>query len=220
MLITLLAGVAAFIHQPASDTLLGLALCLAWYSVWDAALHSFPPSVEDEAACLLRLARLGFLSAGIVLASLAGGYTLLNRRFELWIIRTDQLAPVFLRGDQLMVRPMEHPLLRLQRGDVVVQGRDTLQPVIERVIGLPGDRIEGRGMALAVNGRLLPAERLPLAALPPSVPFSAVVPRGCVGIRNPGAANDGVPLLWLAEEEIEGRLVCILQPPERRRWLR
>jgi signal peptidase I len=220
VLVALLAGVVAFIHQPASDVLLGLTLCLMWYSVWDAARHSFPPSVADEAARLLRLVRLGILSAGIVLASLAGGYTLLNRRFELWIIRTDQLAPVFLQGDQLMVRPVEHPLVRLRRGDVVVQGRDTLQPVIERVLGLPGDRIEGRGMALAVNGRLLPSERLPLGFSPPAVPFSVVVPRGCVGIRNPGPANGGAPLLWLAAEEIEGRLVCTLQPPERRRWMR
>jgi hypothetical protein len=220
LLVALLVGVAGFIHQPASNTLMGLSLFLASYSVWDVARHRFPPAGADDAARLLRLVRLGFLSSAIVMVWLTGVYSFLNHRFELWTLRTDQLRPAFLWGDQLMVRPLEHPLSQLRRGGVVVYGRDSLQqPVIERVIGLPGDRIEGRGTALAVNGRLLPPDRMPLRFSPPASPFFAVVPQGCVGIRNPSVVNGGVPLLWLAAEEIEGRLVCIYQPPERRRWM-
>jgi signal peptidase I len=241
--LALLLAVAliASIRNPLSGTVAALALLLIWYSVWDAARHAFPLGLADEGARFLRLVRLALLSAAMLFSTLAGGYLLLARRYELMVINTFRYTPVLLPGDELMVRRLEHPLARLRRGDVVIGspgGADPRSwvvhyggeaetmappagagPIIDRVIGLPGDRIDGAGTSLWVNGAPLPPERWPLA-FTPGPRFTAVVPPGCVAVWEPGAGAEAEPLFMLPASGINGQVVAVTGPVERRRWVR
>ncbi len=215
----LIACIAVSIRHPVSQTFLLLAFGLVWYSVWDTARHSFPAGVNDHAARLLRLTRLGLLSAGIVWGALAGTYVMLNRRYEIARVNTNQIAPLFLQNDELILRRLDRPLSRLQRGDVVIHWRNAPQlTIVERVLGLPGDRIEFGRAGLRVNGSRLTAKGQPLSPTP-AVPFAVTVPAGCVGLWRPGGGSGDTSLLMLPESAIDGRVVAVFRPLERRRWL-
>jgi len=234
----LAVGVTAAIRHPVSQIFPLLALTLAWYSVWDAARHGLPAGEGDDAARPLKLA---LLSAVVVFSTLTGGYALLDRQYELLRINSDRYAPNFQRADELMVRRFAPPLTRLRRGDVVIgspngadpqawemiwrgEGGETPPPAwsgpaIDRVIGLPGDRIDGSGALLRVNGVLLPPDQRPLA-FTATPPFNAEVPPGHVAVWNSGNTVPGsTPLVMLPEAGINGQVVAISQPAERRRGI-
>jgi signal peptidase I len=70
---------------------------------------------------------------------------------------TESMAPTVLRGDWIMAdKRIDHASknLGLKRGELVVfkYPRDKKLNFIKRIIGLPGDKIELRGMELYVNG--------------------------------------------------------------------
>jgi signal peptidase I len=70
---------------------------------------------------------------------------------------TESMAPTVLRGDWIMAdKRIDHASknLGLKRGELVVfkYPRDKNLNFIKRIIGLPGDKIELRGMELYVNG--------------------------------------------------------------------
>jgi hypothetical protein len=63
-----------------------LPICAAaaiWYSVWEAACHSFPATENSEVGRAMRARRLGFMSAAYVCIVLAIVY-LLIRGFDAW----------------------------------------------------------------------------------------------------------------------------------------
>jgi hypothetical protein len=196
-----------------------LLLLVSGYSVWDASIHAFPRAAGPSPAHLLRSLRLALLSASVVLFAVAGGLALLNTRYQIWGVSVARLGP-FLAADQLLVQRLDDPLTRLRRGDVVITSAGTGVAGIERVIGLPGDRIECLRGVLSVNHRSLPADRLPLNWQLPAGPFTATVPTGSVAFFAPGGGYGASGLIMVGGPAISGRVVAIYQPPERRCWVR
>jgi len=81
-------------------------------------------------------------------------------------MQTGSMAPTILPGDSIMTdKRIDHASknLGLKRGELVVfkYPRDKNMHFIERIIGLPGDKIELRGMELYVNGKKWTAQELP-----------------------------------------------------------
>ena len=79
---------------------------------------------------------------------------------------TESMAPTILPGDLIMVdKRIDHASknLGLKRGELVVfkYPRDKNKHFIKRIIGLPGDEIELRGMELYVNGKKWTAQGVP-----------------------------------------------------------
>src|ERR1700733_8845605 len=68
-----------------------------------------------------------------------------------FVVPNDDMLPTFIKGQSLRVVPLS-PIEGLRRGDVVIfvppKGGD---PVIERVIGLPGDRVQLNAGKLLIN---------------------------------------------------------------------
>jgi hypothetical protein len=57
-------------------------LLLVWYSVWDAAMYSFPPTINDALAQRLRALRLVMLSGCIASIFMLAIYAVLSIVFN------------------------------------------------------------------------------------------------------------------------------------------
>ena len=139
------------IHSWVSDCLLWVALGLSLYSVWDVVGRAFPPADDTPEASYYRTLRLGFLSLGTVASTLASFYWLAGQWYPVYHLTTDASAPGIQAGDEVIEQHLARPLPTLRRGDVVLARPDGY-PIIERVLGLPGDRVDYVGGVLRVNG--------------------------------------------------------------------
>jgi signal peptidase I len=71
-------------------------------------------------------------------------------------IITNSMAPTIQAGDSFILDLNHYKKKEIQRGNVIAFLRESYKgPLCKRVIGLPGDRIEGRGDTVVVNGSSL-----------------------------------------------------------------
>ncbi len=216
------------IHSWLSNLLLWAALGLSVYSVWDVAGRVFPPADDNPEAGYYRTLRLGFLSVATVASTLASFYWLAGQRYPVYHLVTDASAPGIQAGDDVVEQRLPHAVLR--RGDIVL-ARPAGSPIIERVLGLSGDRVGYAGGVLWVNGVQAGPERLPLsgAARRATGTFDTVVPAGQVCLWQvpagtyPEVGGGGGPppaaaFVTLSTSSIEGRVLGVLEPPAHRRW--
>lgn len=224
----LLLLAAAFFRTGLSDVLLWGLLGLSLWSVFDTAQNAFPPTANTPNAAGLRQTRLAFLSVALVVGTLACVFALLGLRWTPFMTRTDLAAPVLREGDGLVMESLSRPNTQVRRGDIllsrgIMEGNHSDSVIVaERALGQPGDRVEARGGALFVNGRLLPPNRLPLALHPPVPDFSVTVPPQtfCVWNTTVWAGEEnraGGPFLLLPSSDVSGRVVARYAPPARRR---
>lgn len=80
--------------------------------------------------------------------------------FQAFYIPSESMEQTLYQGDRILVNKVSYRLHDINRGDVVVFRRPDDQPgdirdLIKRVIGLPGDVVEGRNSQIYVNGQLL-----------------------------------------------------------------
>ena len=225
-----LLGLALLLlHFWVSDWLLWAALGLSLYSVWDAANRSFPPAASSAEARYYRSLRLGFLSLSTVAGTLASLYGLAGQRYPVYHFATDAGAPALQAGDTVIEQRWSQTVPDLRRGDIVL-ARPNGYPVIERVLGMPGDRVDCAAGVLWVNGIRVGPEGRPLsAAWQASGTFDTIVPAGQVCLwlvpagYYPEAGEGGGPVptssfATLAAGNIEGRILGVLDPPAHRRW--
>ncbi len=76
-------------------------------------------------------------------------------------IPSESMVPTLQKGDRVLVNKLSYKLHPIHRGDIVVFERPPNEPdngiedYIKRVIGLPGETVQGKGGHVIVNGRLL-----------------------------------------------------------------
>ena len=77
--------------------------------------------------------------------------------FQAFYIPSGSMEPTLEKGDRVLVNKLSYHLHDVNRGDVVVFERPPNQPdngikdLIKRVIGLPGETIEGRGCQIYIT---------------------------------------------------------------------
>ena len=76
---------------------------------------------------------------------------------EAFVIPSESMVPTLMIGDRVLANKFIYDFTEPDRGDIVVfrtveGGNENL---IKRVIGLPGDRVEGRNGAIYINGERL-----------------------------------------------------------------
>ncbi len=119
---------------------------------------------------------------GLIVAALLIAFVIKTFLVEAFYIPSESMTPTLLVGDRVLVNKLSYDLHSVHRGDIVVfkapPGEETAQikDLVKRVIGMPGDTIEGRGGAIYINGKLLPEPYLPKGT--ESRTFTAKVPPG------------------------------------------
>jgi signal peptidase I len=80
--------------------------------------------------------------------------------FQAFFIPSESMETTLFENDRILVNKVSYRLHDVNRGDVVVFRRPDDQPgeirdLIKRVIGLPGEEVEGRDSTIYINGQLL-----------------------------------------------------------------
>lgn len=89
-----------------------------------------------------------------VIAGNRTGNTIGLRAFR---VITNSMAPALQAGDSFLLDLNYYKKNQIQRGNIVAFQRAAYKgPLCKRVIGLPGDRIEGKGDEVFVNGTVIP----------------------------------------------------------------
>ncbi|MDQ1426832.1 MAG: signal peptidase [Acidimicrobiaceae bacterium] len=100
---------------------------------------------------------------------------------QAFFIPSGSMEPTLKPGDRVLVNKLSYKLHDVHRGDIVVFKRPpseaddpTIKDLIKRVIGLPGDRIEGRDGVVYINGQPLKEPYLPPGTTTASLPLQTV----------------------------------------------
>lgn len=98
----------------------------------------------------------------LIAAALAIALVIKTFLFQAFYIPSTSMVPTLKVGDRVLVNKLSYHLHDVHRGDIVVfgapPGTETAQikDLVKRVVGLPGDSIEGRSDGhIYINGRML-----------------------------------------------------------------
>jgi signal peptidase I len=103
----------------------------------------------------------------LVAASLAVALIVRGFLIQAFYIPSESMVPTLVKNDRVLVNKLSYKLHDVHRGDIVVfkapPGAATAQvkDLIKRVVGLPGETIEGRNGSIFINGNPLDEPYLP-----------------------------------------------------------
>ena len=97
----------------------------------------------------------------IVVAALLAALLIKTFLLQAFYIPSDSMNPTLVQRDRVLVNKLSYHFHDVHRGDIVVFSRPpgendpTIKDLIKRVIGLPGETIEGRDGQILINGQAL-----------------------------------------------------------------
>ncbi len=103
----------------------------------------------------------------LVAASLAVALFVRGFLIQAFYIPSESMVPTLVKNDRVLVNKLSYKLHDVHRGDIVVftapPGAATAQvkDLIKRVVGLPGEKIEGRNGSIFINDKPLDEPYLP-----------------------------------------------------------
>jgi signal peptidase I len=174
-----------------------------------------------KAAWLSTLEWVGLIIGAIVIALLLKTFL-----FQAFYIPSESMMPTLEKNDRVLVNKLSYKLHDVHRGDIVVfkapPGVDPgVKDLVKRVIGLPGDTIEGRNDGFVyINGAKLEEKWLPEGEktepgfAPVTVPADSYFVMG----DNRGNSKDSrffKPTPFIKEEDIVGRVFLRIWPLNR-----
>ena len=138
---------------------------------------------------------------------------------QAFYIPSESMVPTLKVGDRVLVNKLSYTTGDIERGDVVVfarpggPGSDGIEDLIKRVVGLPGETVEGRDGSVYVDGEELPETYLPegveTSVFPPyEVPEDHVWVMG----DNRGASDDSRRFKAVPTSDVVGRAFVIIWP--------
>lgn len=153
---------------------------------------------------------------------------------QAFYIPSGSMEPTLDIGDRVLVNKLSYRLHDVNRGDLVVfeaaEGEGNcgipvseaatgvaeggIKDLIKRVIGLPGETVEGRDGQIVINGRVLDEPYLPDGVA--TADFEAVeIPEGCIFVMgdNRGDSRDSRVFGPIGEDQIVGRAFVRVWPP-------
>lgn len=152
---------------------------------------------------------------GALLVALVIQATLL----QAFYIPSESMEPTLVEGDRVLVNKLADSTGDLSRGDVIVferppsEGPSEIQDLIKRVVGLPGDTVEGRDGIVYINGAPLDEPYLNEGTI--TSPFAmVVVPEDQLFVMgdNRGNSRDSRFFGTIDGELVVGRAVLVVWP--------
>jgi signal peptidase I len=141
---------------------------------------------------------------------------------QAFYIPSDSMVPTLQQGDRVLVNKLSYKLHDVHRGDIVVfeappgEATGDIKDLVKRVVGLPGETIEGRDGRIYIDGDLLEEGYLPDGTV--SKEFDPVdVPAGTFFMLgdNRRASKDSTFFGPIRESTIIGRVFVRIWPPNR-----
>jgi signal peptidase I len=135
--------------------------------------------------------------AVIIAAALIVALVVKTFLLQAFYIPSGSMEPTLKPGDRVLVNKLSYDLHSVHRGDIVVfkrppseAGDPTIKDLIKRVIGLPGDRIEGRDGVVYINGTQIKEPYLPAGTVTTSIqPGGYTVPAGQYFVMGDNRSN-------------------------------
>ena len=159
---------------------------------------------------------------GLILAALLIAFVIKTFLVEAFYIPSESMTPTLLVHDRVLVNKLSYDLHDVHRGDIVVfrapPGEETakIKDLVKRVVGLPGDTIEGRDGRIDINGKELAEPYLPKGT--ESRVFAAEkVPPGHYYVLGDNRQNskDSTYFHAIGGNLIVGRVFLRIWPPNR-----
>ncbi|MGH9127323.1 MAG: signal peptidase I [Acidimicrobiales bacterium] len=117
----------------------------------------------------------------ILVAALAVAFVVKTFLIQAFFIPSGSMEPTLKPGDRVLVNKLSYDLHSIHRGDIVVfksppsEANDpTVKDLIKRVIGLPGDQIQGINGQVYINGTQLREPYLPAGTQTLNLPLTTV----------------------------------------------
>ena len=158
----------------------------------------------------------------LVVIALSLGWAMKTYVVQQYTIPSGSMEPTLEPGDHVVVDKLSYHMHSVHRGDVVVFAKPPgdiapgITDLIKRVIGLPGETVQGIGGAVYVDGHRLAEPWLPTRVT--TAPFPAtVVPPGDYFMMgdNRGDSADSRVIGSVPGRLIVGRAVARIWPPSR-----
>jgi len=103
----------------------------------------------------------------LIVAALVIAIVIRTFVFQAFYIPSESMVPTLKIGDRVLVNKLSYKLHDPRRGDIVVfkapaaAATADIKDLVKRLVGLPGDTIEGRDGVIFINGRPLDEPYLP-----------------------------------------------------------
>jgi signal peptidase I len=164
--------------------------------------------------------------AVIIAVALIGAVLMRTFLIQAFFIPSESMVPTLEKGDRVLVNKLSYRLHPVHRGDIVVFTRTpgkidpAYKDLIKRVIGLPGDTVEGRGGHVYINGHLLYEPYLP-AGTDTSKFSKLVIPPNMYWVMGDNRTNSSDSRVFgpIAKHQIVGRAFVLWWPLSRVRLL-
>lgn len=138
--------------------------------------------------------------------------------FQAFYIPSESMVPALQENDRVLVNKMSYRLGDVSRGDIVVfeapPGTDDgIKDLVKRVIGLPGETVEGRDGTVYVDGRPLDEGYLPEGTVTGAFAPETVPPDQywVMGDNRP-ASRDSRYFGFVPEDDLVGRVFVRIWP--------
>lgn len=158
---------------------------------------------------------------GLIVAALVIAVLIKTFLFQAFYIPSDSMVPTLKTNDRVIVNKLSYKLHNVHRGDIVVfkapPGTDPgIKDLVKRVIGLPGETVEGKNGHVYINGRQLQENYLPKGITTSDFPAVKVPPDHywVMGDNRP-ASKDSRYFKFIRKKDIVGRVFLRIWPPNR-----
>ena len=218
LLAVLLIGLRATFYTAFSEQIIYALLLLVAASVYDGANAVAAPAPAGKE--FFRAVRLLCLSLWLVSSLYLTAMFIFNRQYLSAQIYNNAYAAspaaVIRNGDYVLVQRLDG-IKNLRHGDVIMANYQC-----DRVLGLPGDRVQGKDGFILVNGAPVLKSRLPFLFASPAPDFDVNVGENQILLWQQILvlrANTPVlikPYRIYEADEVQGRVVAIHAPAKRR----
>jgi signal peptidase I len=107
---------------------------------------------------------------GLIIAALLIALLIKTFLFQAFYIPSDSMVPTLEKNDRVIVNKLSYKMHDVHRGDIIVFKAppgtdDNIKDLVKRVIGLPGERVEGRNNHVYINNKELEEDYLPAGTI-------------------------------------------------------
>src|SRR5262245_28831258 len=158
---------------------------------------------------------------GLIIAALLIALLIKTFLFQAFYIPSDSMVPTLEKNDRVIVNKLSYRLHDVHRGDIVVFKAppgtdDDVKDLVKRVIGLPGDEVEGRDNHVFINGKQLDEDYLPDGTVTSDFAPVVVPPKSYwVMGDNREQSKDSRFFKFIPEDDIVGRVFLRIWPLNR-----